>query len=79
MVENVRKARGGITPRMLHEEWLRDKAAHGWKYGESKDAEAKTHPCMVPYWELPREQRDKNWLFVAIVDALTGDLMPVIG
>lgn len=50
-----------------HNSWMRQKAADGWVYGETKDPEAKTHPCMVPFEELPREQQFKDRLFRTIV------------
>lgn len=53
-----------------HNAWMADKEADGWVYGETKDAEAKTHPCMVPYNQLPIEQRRKDALFVVVVEAL---------
>ena len=53
-----------------HEAWLSDKLAGGWVYGEVKDAEKKTHPCCVPYEQLPVEQQKKDALFKAIVAAL---------
>ena len=53
-----------------HENWLAVKRADGWVYGEVKDAEKKTHPCMVAYDELPELQKKKDALFGAIVDAL---------
>lgn len=55
----------------LHENWRKRKAAEGWEYGTEKDIDAKTHPCMVPYEELPPEQRVKDKLFRAIVKTLT--------
>jgi len=58
------------TPRDSHESWLKHKDADGWTYGPVKDPEAKTHPCMLPYDELPPEQRAKDALFTAIVRAL---------
>jgi hypothetical protein len=70
----VKAARDGVTTSYLHEQWMRDKAAHGWRYGPEKNSQAKTHPCMVAYDELPDEQRDKSRLFVAIVRALTHDM-----
>jgi hypothetical protein len=41
----------------------------GWVYGTAKDAEKKTHPCMVPYDKLPLAQRRKDALFQAAVRA----------
>jgi len=53
-----------------HNAWMADKVADGWVYGEVKDAAAKTHPCIVPFKELPEFQQKKDALFCAIVDAL---------
>lgn len=53
-----------------HNAWMKDKTDNGWKYGEIKDAEAKTHPCILPFDQLPEFQRKKDALFCAIVDAL---------
>ena len=58
------------TPEESHELWLEKKWGDGWVYGEKKDAEAKTHPCCVPYDKLPQEQRAKDYIFGAIVAAL---------
>lgn len=54
-----------------HEAWAGEKIAAGWTYGDVKDVEAKTHPCLVPFEDLPPEQRAKDWLFVAVVRALS--------
>lgn len=51
------------TPREGHESWLAYKKAAGWVYGPEKDEAAKLHPCMLPYEELPAEQRVKDVLF----------------
>jgi len=53
-----------------HNAWMKDKTDDGWVYGEVKDAEKKTHPCIVPFNELPEFQQKKDKLFSAIVDAL---------
>ena len=53
-----------------HNSWMKEKVDDGWVYGEVKDAEKKTHPCIVPFEELPEFQRRKDALFCAIVDAL---------
>ena len=62
---------GRITrPEQSHESWLDEKRATGWIYGPTKDADLKQHPCMVPYEQLPPEQRRKDALFFAVVKAL---------
>lgn len=57
------------APSASHESWLEEKRAGGWKFGPVKDAGLKEHPCFVPYNELPLEQRMKDYLFAAIVEA----------
>ena len=54
-----------------HDSWLEQKRLDGWKYGPEKKAEAKEHPCFVPYEELPEEQKIKDYLFKGIVAALS--------
>lgn len=53
-----------------HDEWMRHKLADGWKYGSVKDAEAKTHPCIVPFEQLPPDQQFKDKLFRTLVHTL---------
>ena len=52
-----------------HNSWLEEKRRDGWRFGPVKDATKKEHPCFVPYPELPIEQRLKDYLFAAIVEA----------
>jgi len=54
-----------------HESWYKQKDAEGWVYGEVKDADRKTHPCFLPYDQLPAWQRRKDALFASIVIALS--------
>jgi len=56
-----------VTSEQMHENWMRDKWADGWKYGAVKDVDKKEHPCMVPYDKLPKEQQFKDKLFRGIV------------
>lgn len=53
-----------------HNSWMKEKTDAGWIYGEAKNADQKTHPCIVPFDQLPEFQRKKDSLFCAIVDAL---------
>ena len=55
------------TPEDNHNSWMAGKLLDGWVYGEKKDPAAKTHPCMVPYADLPIEQQTKDTLFRAAV------------
>ena len=58
-------------PSAQHDSWTTAKVADGWVYGPVKDADAKTHPCLVSYEELPVFQRAKDALFQAVVRALS--------
>lgn len=64
------------TPEDQHNEWWRAKAAEGWKYGLEKDADKRTHPCMVAYRLLDRRQRSKDAMFLAIVKTFFGVTRP---
>ena len=57
----------GLTAEQNHSLWLEEKRRTGWTFGDVKDEVAKTHPCMVPYAELPVEQKVKDHLFRAVV------------
>lgn len=70
-IDGVRRARSGITPQEHHDGWRRFKEAEGWAYGAEKNAVRKTHPCLVPYSDLPEMTKLKNKLFLFIVASLT--------
>lgn len=44
--------------RNVHEVWAQGRMAEGWTYGEQRDDKLKTHPCLVPYEELPDAERE---------------------
>lgn len=50
-----------------HNAWCRHRVMSGWTYGSVKDLEAKTHPCLVPYKDLPLQQRLKDEIYQTIV------------
>lgn len=64
------------TPEDMHRSWLDQKMREGWRHGPVKDPEKKEHPCILAYWQLPKEQRVKDHLFRAVVSALKGGLVP---
>jgi hypothetical protein len=55
------------TPEESHATWRQAKEADGWTFGPVKDAQKKEHPCIVPYAQLPVDQRAKDHLFIAVV------------
>jgi len=55
-----------VTAEQMHDNWMAEKKADGWRFGITKDAFAKTHPCLIPYNFLPIEQRMKDTLFISI-------------
>lgn len=59
-------------PAASHESWMAQKVADGWVYGAAKDPAAvpPTHPCIVAFDALPREQQAKDYIFRAVVHAL---------
>lgn len=57
-----------------HDSWMAQKLAEGWVYGEIKDAEKKTHPCIVSFEALPPQQQFKDTLFRTLVHALAAPL-----
>lgn len=44
--------------RNVHEVWSAGRIKEGWKYGETRDDVKKTHPCLVPYEDLPSSEQE---------------------
>ena len=42
----------------VHEVWAETRIRQGWTYGPERNDELKTHPCLVPYEELPEEEKE---------------------
>ena len=42
----------------VHEVWADGRIKEGWTYGEKRDAERKTTPCLVPYHELSEFEKE---------------------
>jgi len=34
------------------------RASSRWTYGEQRNDELKTHPCLIPYEELPEKEKE---------------------
>ena len=61
-----------LAPADSHNLWWDQKLRHGWTWGHEKDPEKKTHPCMLPYRELPPALRAKDVIFGAVVRGVLG-------
>lgn len=42
----------------VHEVWAETRIAQGWTYGEQRNDALKTHPCLIPYEDLPEEEKE---------------------
>ena len=73
-IAGVTIAANGATPEEQHDAWCAFKREDGWVFGETKDAALKTHPCLIPYAELPPEQRAKDAIYIGVVRAFVAAL-----
>ena len=46
----------------VHDVWAATRIAQGWTYGPVRNDIEKKHPCLVPYADLPEEEKiyDRN-------------------
>lgn len=46
----------------VHEVWAQNRMNEGWTYGPVRDDQKRQTPCLVPYEELPEEEKayDRN-------------------
>ena len=42
----------------VHEVWAETRIQQGWTYGDQRNDELKTHPCLIPYEELPESEKE---------------------
>lgn len=75
VIDGVRGVLNGDTPQESHERWVLGKLEDGWVYGAVKDAEKKTHPCILPYEELPDLDRAKDHIFTTVVRVLAENIV----
>jgi hypothetical protein len=47
-----------LISKNTHEVWSAGRIRDGWTYGETRDDEKKTHPCLVPYEELSESEKE---------------------
>lgn len=42
----------------VHDVWAKSRIDEGWTFGNERNDEKKTHPCLVPYNQLPEIEKD---------------------
>jgi len=47
-----------LMSKNVHDVWAETRIQQGWTYGEQRNDELKTHPCLVPYEELPESEKE---------------------
>ncbi len=43
-----------------HDLWCEERQSQGWRQGSSRDNARKIHPLLIPYIELPENEKDKD-------------------
>lgn len=41
----------------VHEVWAKTRIEQGWRYGPERNDNEKLHPMLIPYEELPEEEK----------------------
>lgn len=41
----------------VHEVWAKTRIEQGWRYGPARDDKEKLHPMLIPYEDLPEEEK----------------------
>jgi len=44
--------------RNVHNQWMKGRLQAGWKFGPKRDDEKKEHPSLLPYEDLPEEEKE---------------------
>lgn len=65
----------------VHDTWAQRRIDDGWTYGEERDDTKKTHPCLVPYDDLPEAEKayDRQTAVETLkaIQVLGYDIVPV--
>lgn len=65
----------------VHEVWAEGRINDGWVYGEVRDDEKKTTPCLVPYEQLSEREKDfdRNTAYetLKLIKALGFDIVKI--
>ena len=48
--------------RAVHAAWMDARKAEGWTYGPKRNDETKQSPCLVPYDDLPENEKAYDYI-----------------
>lgn len=65
-----------LSPETIHNQWMEQKQRDGWNFGPVKDGVLKTHPSLIPFLELPCEERIKDYLVLSVTLGVLRSLQP---
>lgn len=74
IIEGARLTLAGSSPEVVHTAWWKRRVDAGWVFGPVKSFEAKTHPGLIPYDQLPEFNKQERVLFQAVVRATAASL-----
>lgn len=52
------------TPADVHNQWVELMVSSGWQYGPEKNEVTKTHPCIVDFDQLSKNDKMKDEIFI---------------
>ena len=69
-IESVKKIydNPNITAKDIHDEWMKNKIKDGWKYGDVKDANLKTHHLIIDFDQMNDIDKMKDQIFIDVVN-----------
>ncbi|MDR1553452.1 MAG: Ryanodine receptor Ryr [Prevotellaceae bacterium] len=47
-----------LLAKNTHDIWAAQRFAEGWQYGKERNDARKEHPCLIPYEELPENEKE---------------------
>ncbi len=47
-----------LLAKNAHENWARQRISDGWRYGPRRDDAKKEHPSLIPYEQLPEDEKE---------------------
>jgi hypothetical protein len=59
-VTTILRSNLDMLARMEHDGWMEEKRKQGWKSGETRDERLQIHPLLIPYDDLPWNEKEKD-------------------